>query len=441
MRWLMPTERFFLNLDVPKLQYIPILLDEDGSYPVEANTYLVERSCGEWAPRSNDLDDPPVPTLKSRRNMASRLCAFWHWVAQDPDRDWRALSYQEDILERFQVGLLTGTASASRRPLKASTINLYVDEACGFLGWAAERGFRAPFKEARRRIRLSASRGAHSHSHRGKEVSQRHGTLQVVETSLDGLPVSSEVARWMKEIQLRHPVKALVFEFIVRTGARISEANQLRVGCVPRKEDGNWKPAWFQQGWMPVTLRYGVKGGKVAPASLLSTRSRVVQVPIDLANRIDDYLKISRPTLLSRYHRGSKAREPRTDRLWLGEHKQQPVSNQMLYAAWVGATHCPKGWHPHAARHYFSIEAVCESTRQLLRFHEIENPQGVTLGWLHGLMAGQVRLILSPLLGHVSEETSMRYLRCAQQRMLREFGHPALDWNALIDADLESGDE
>lgn len=447
MRWVMPTESFFLDVDVPKLQYVPILIGQDGSYPAEANTYLVERSCGEWAPGShshddpNDFEDPQVQTLKSRRNMASRLCAFLYWVAQNPDRDWRAMTYQEDILEKYQVGLLLGTASATKRPLKPSTINLYVDEACGFLSWTAERGLRSPFKVPRRRIRVAVNRGAHSRSHQAKEFGQRHGTLQIIDQCLDDLPAAADVARWMREIQQRHPVKALAFEFMIRTGARISETNQLLVSCVPRKETRGWKPVWVQRGWVPLILRYGVKGPKVAPASMLSTRSRVVHVPIDLADRIEDYLKIGRPTLLSRYHRGEKARLPRTDRLWLGEHKQQPVSNQMLYSAWVEAVHCPEGWHPHAARHYFSVEKICEATRQLLRFHEIENPQGVSLGWLHGLMAGQVRLILSPLLGHVSEETSMRYLRYAQQRMVREFGHPALDWNALIDADLELDDE
>ena len=435
MRWVLPPEGFFTSLDVPKLQFVPILIGDDGSYPFEANRYLVERSCGEWAPGTDENEDPTIPTLKSRENIASRVCAFFHWCQQDDRRNWRMMNYVEDLLGVYQIELLSGKASASNRPLKPSTINLYLEEACAFLTWSAERGYRSAFKVHRRHTVISASGGNHSHSHLGLQVNQRHGKLREDEYDLGALPLSAEVSRWMRAMLLRHPVKALIFEFMIRTGARISEANQLRISCIPRRAE--WKANWIAQGWVPVTLRFGVKGGKVLPGSVLSTSTRVVQLPIDLAERIEQYVAIVRPTLLSRFHRKASTHTPRTDRLWLGEHRGQPVSNQMLYKAWVGTPHCPPDWHPHASRHFFTVEKLCEATRQLLRFHEIENPKGVSLGWLHGLMSGQVRLILSPLLGHVSERTTMRYLQCVQQRMIREFGHPALDWNAIIDADLE----
>ncbi len=435
MRWVLPPDGFFVSLNVPKLQVIPILIGDDGSYPVEANRYLVERSCGEWAPGAEEDEDPTIPTLRSRGNIASRLCAFFYWCDLDARRDWHVMEYVEDIFGGYQVELLSGKASASNRSLKPSTVNLYLDEACAFLTWAGERGYRGTFKVPQRRVSVAASLGNHSLSHLGIQTNQRHGKLQVQDHDLDSLPVSGEVARWMRAVHIRHPVKALVFELIIRTGARISEANQLRITCFPRKS--KWKSSWLARGKIPISLRYGVKGGKVQPGSQLSTRTRVIQVPIDLADRIEHYIIFVRPTLLARFHRGAMADTPRTDRLWLGERKGQPVSNQMLYKAWTGTARCPDDWHPHAGRHFFAVEELCEATRQLLKFHEIENPQGVSLGWLHGLMAGQVKLILSPLLGHASEKTTMRYLGCAQQRMIREFGHPALQWNALIDSDLE----
>lgn len=441
MRQLLPPSGFFAA--APKLQFVPIIVSSDGSYPIEANRYLDERCNGEWSPPhyGEEHGDPPILTLKSRQNLAARVCAFLHWCDQALGRNWRSMGYQEDILGQYQSGLLKGTASKSKRRLAAGTVNLYVDEACLFLSWAADRGYRGPFKVPRRRTRLSASRGAHSHSYRAMAGSQRLGTLQTGPASLEALPLASEVARWLSAVRVRHPIKSLAFELICRTGIRISEANQLRLACFPKKAYGQhaneWHPGWVALGWVPLTLRYGVKGGKVEPSSVLSTRSREVQVPIDLADRIWDYIQFIRPTLLSRYHRGPLSKVARTDRLWLGESKCQPVSNQMLYEAWVQSPHCPSDWHPHSARHFFAVEQVMEATRQLLRFHEIADPRGVSIGWLHGLMAGQVRLLLSPLLGHADERTSMRYLRCAMQRMARTFGHPILRWNELIDADLE----
>lgn len=177
MRWVLPPKGFFVDLDVPKLQYIPILIGEAGSYPVEANRYLIERSCGEWAPGLDESVDPPIPTLKSRKNIASRVCAFFYWCDQVACLNWRTMTYAEDLLQNFQAGLISGTASLTSKPLSPSTINLYVDEACAFLTWAGDRGYREAFKVPQRRVRLSASSGAHSHSYQGKGVVLRLGKL------------------------------------------------------------------------------------------------------------------------------------------------------------------------------------------------------------------------------------------------------------------------
>lgn len=258
MRWTMPPHGFFLDLNVPKLQYIPILIGEDGNYSFEANAYLVERSCGEWAPGIEPDEDPKIPTLKSRQNIASRLCAFFYWCNANSQLDWREMEYVDDLLGRYQIGLLAGTASVSKRSLAPATINLYLDEACSFLSWAAERGFRSKFKIPRRRFKVANSLGNHSNSHLGINLSVRHGKLGENAFDLSTLPSSSEVFRWLQAVQLRHPVKALIFEFMISTGARISEANELRLSCFPRK--AGWRPNWITQGFIPMKLQWGVKG-------------------------------------------------------------------------------------------------------------------------------------------------------------------------------------
>jgi len=436
----MPVESFFVRIRVPKLQHVPILICDDGSYPLEPNTYVVERSCGEWGP--DEVGDPTVPTLKSRRGIASRLCAFFRFCQLEPTLDWRRMNYHEHLLGKYQPGLLNGTRSATRRPLSAATVNAYLDEAVLFLTWAAERGHRPAFKVSLRSVRARGSSGAHSHSHNQKVLSQRHGKIQVISDPLPTLPSVRDVARWLNSLRLLAPVKALQFELMIRTGTRISEANQLRTTCFPDKAyegDERWHPGWVSARYVPVKLTYGVKGGKVEPAAALSTRSRIIEVPLDLADRIWHYKRVIRPTLILRFKRDGRSRDASDRRLWLGESKGQPVSNAMLYKAWTTAPHCPEGWNPHDGRHFFAVEKICEHTRLML-LHHGRDAQNVSVGWLHGLMAGQVRLILSPLMGHVDERTTMRYLNCAQRRLVDSIGHPSLDWNQYLDSDLESSE-
>lgn len=67
MRWLLPPDEFFQKLRVPKLQFVPILVDDREGFPLEANLYVTERSLGEWAPGLKDGQDPVVPTHQCRR--------------------------------------------------------------------------------------------------------------------------------------------------------------------------------------------------------------------------------------------------------------------------------------------------------------------------------------------------------------------------------------
>lgn len=431
----MPPSGFF-ELKSPKLQYVPILIGEDGGYPFEANRYLDERCNGEWSLPGEDGRDPVIPTLRSRLGIASRLSLFLRWTLKKKSSDWRALSYDQGIVLGYQRSLLTGKDTASGRALKAATTNLYVDEACLFLAWAAERGYRGSFKIRRRQVRAIQVSSHSSHSGRAIKRLVRSGAVTVPESPLS-VPTDEEVQRWIHALTLTSPVKALMFEFICRTGARLSEVNQMRLSCFPEKkyqERTEWNPNWIAQGKVPLILRYGVKGAKVSPSSALSVRQRTIYVPLDLADRIWHYKKVIRPTLLYRHKRKDPA-APRTDRLWLGEQKLQPVSNQMLWRTWTKAPHCPEGWNPHKGRHYFAVEEIATSTRALLKIHNIAKAEGADFGWMHGLMSGQIRIILSPILGHCTEETTSLYLRSAMTKMARELSHPSIVWNQTIGDD------
>ena len=95
MRWVWPIPSVLVERGLPSLRHVPVLLHE-GDFPVEANRYVTERCLGEWAPDLDDDEDPTVLTVKSRENLARRLCAFFFWLAQDAKRDWRRLEYSGD---------------------------------------------------------------------------------------------------------------------------------------------------------------------------------------------------------------------------------------------------------------------------------------------------------------------------------------------------------
>lgn len=418
----------------PKLQYVPILIGDDGRYPAEANRYLDERCNGEWNLPGQNRGSAKIPTLKSRKDIASRLACFLEWTLKQDDIDWRRYSYQENILEGYQADLIRGKGSPSGRNLSPASANLYASEACLFLVWAAERGFRAKFHVPRRRATYQF-KSATSAGSVTVQSEQRVGLLSTHEVPIS-VPSNEEVERWITAARVRSPIKSLVFELIVRCGLRISEANLMRVTCFPEKNYGGqaaWDPNWIALGEVPVTIKYGTKGGKVTPASDLGTRWRTIQIPIDLADRIWHYRVVIRPTLLSRYRHKTRAKGAVTDRLWLSEGKLLPVTNEMLRRVWKATAHCPPGWKPHTGRHFYAVDKLSELTRAQLKLKGLAVEGDSDFGWLHGLLAGQIQMILSPLMGHVSSQTTMQYLRAAVAKMARDKGHPSIRWNAMVD--------
>ena len=65
-----------------------------------------------------------------------------------------------------------------------------MDEACAFLTWASERGYRSAFRVPQRRVRVATGGGKHLRSHLGIQVSQRHGKLEEGDYDLGSLPLN-----------------------------------------------------------------------------------------------------------------------------------------------------------------------------------------------------------------------------------------------------------
>lgn len=423
-----------------KCAYVPFLIAADGSYPAEANRYLRARANCEWETHLGGPAQFPKAnrkrflTPKSCYELAGRLAQFLRWCIAT-SRDWRTVSYREDLMD-WQKGLALGTASKSLEPLSNATINGLINEACLFLTWAGEKKARTEFEVPVNKSSVSTSRGNSAKSgRRTRDVQTRVGALVVRPSKLD-IPSPREVGPWMRALRLRLPVKAMMAELILETGIRISECNEWRIDTLPPRN--KWK---VRSGKLPVKIRYGIKGPKRFPGSEESANPRDILVPIELADRIDRYCQVTRLNQLRRWvrsgdgphERARRARAEKPVRMWLSEVTNQPFDNLQLYRAWTETPGCPEGWHPHSGRAYFAIETVVEWIRSDLLARGCNAVPELT--WLQGAMRDQVRFLLTPLLGHLDDETTMLYLRGAHLRLVEEFGHPVLRWQAFCDQD------
>lgn len=440
-----PDRSTLIEAGYESVAHVPFVLALNGYYPAEANRYLRARALCEWTLRMGS--DSPLSnsrrrflTVESCLAVAKRLACFLRWC-ESTERDWRTVTYREDLLA-WQTGLFKGTDSESGEPLAESTTNNLVAEACYFLTWAAEvpreglagDHLRERFDVPTNPFSFKVGNGKSAKTNR-REIDARVGAL-VPRPSRLHIPSPREVGPWMRALRIRSHVKAMMSELILETGIRISECNQWRVDTLPPPE--KWK---IRAGKVPVEIKHGIKGRKISADSTESVKPRIVLVPLDLAARIDHYREFTRPNQIrlwikagkTKEERDRRARLPKPVRMWLSETSHQPFANLQLYRAWTQTAHCPDGWHPHSGREYFAVEMVVEWVRNDLDSrHSDRVPQ---LTWLQGAMRDQVRLILTPLLGHVNEETTMSYLRAAHVRLVEEFGHPALGWQAFCDSD------
>jgi len=360
MKVIFPDAQRMINQGYAKLAYVPFLIGANGEYPVEANRYIRERACLEWRPSIPGKEGcyrfNTRQTVKSLDAMARRLMEFLLWCeGSTPRINWKEVSYLDDLMDKWQAGMLCGSASRSHRKLAIETINSRVSEACYFLSWAAERGYRATFVVMTREVIQNAGR-SWSRT-RNIEKESRIGLLAARRRSLS-LPSDSAVAQWHSNLKIRHGnVIALFSECLIRTGMRISEGTQFRTSDLPEKKYGpdgdNWREDWIEAGEVPCTICMGVKGPKIARGSEQSVKPRRIYVPLDLADRMDYYRKEGRSTLIARWASAGKTKDERqrrrnsvkTDRFWIGK-RGKPFSNSWIRQAWSSDITKPWKWCP-----------------------------------------------------------------------------------------------
>lgn len=420
--------------------HVPLLMNEDGSYPVLVNRYLRARALMEWQPRIGTNAKPRDPkrdvtllTVKTLKGIAQRLGLFLRWVAEDKRRDPLKIDYS---------GLLEWQNVELTKTVKEATANLYASEAALYLTWLSlvprgedGRPIRAPFNVPLVRREVDSHRGDSAHKQK-KVVESRIGQLKPKPQDVV-LPTDAAIGRWLDLQKINSGTRALMSRVSLDSGVRISELNYMQVGDLPPQ--GEWRPVG---GRVFFWIHMGVKGQKVLPDSMKARRPRKISLSVKIARLVDEYRREGRELQIRRWIRaaGDKSEKARREgdrptRLWLSEDTNVPVTNSAIQKAWSKSwaklrremPSEPVKWSPHSARHYFAVNLLVDCVMERIKQERLTLP---SLTWAEGIMRDEINTVIRNQLGHLSEETTRIYLQAAKLKLAERLGSPSLNWHS-----------
>lgn len=399
-----------------RVAHLPFILDSRPGIHRDSSEYLVDRGLGVWNPDSSGVQGRP-PTAKSIRNYASWLCQFLEW-SEARGIDPVKADYLDHVNGRFQADLLLGLWGRTGRSLSARTVNRYVDTATDFLQWMAVKGKRPPVVVPRV-TRASRSENARSTGDDRRQANQvRQGRVRESPCNLQ-MPTDCEVEAWLASVYaLQGQTLGLMCETVLMSAARRQEVVCWRTDTLP-PDPRDWQivnpTADIKHHLVSVRLRFGTKGkdygidhsDKVGP-------ERLIKIPLHFAQKLHAYRKNVRPRLLQRWvgnARGLRAQRERLNNsvhLFLNqEGSRQSVSG--FYDAWKSGTLPYPAWSPHLGRHWWACSTLLAEISAGREHGEPEYRGSGTLTAL--LMAGVIQMKIVPQLGHISSNTTRRYIQ------------------------------
>ncbi|QRM34788.1 hypothetical protein [Microvirga sp. VF16] len=383
--------------------HVPFLLNHDMSYADEVNRFLRERALLDWHPNNRHGE----ATARVRAPAENTIFA----IARDLENfltymevnglDWRAMDYRQ-VLRTYQADQNNGSWSERGVPLAPATINRRVGYVCEFLSWAGDRGLRPAFLilESRSTVR---DRSGTATTHRFHDVAGRAGRVRERIERLR-IPTVAEIDTWLAEVEAkRGKTKALACKTILETGMRLEEVALLRAAQVP--DPGTILPGYPAR----MDICYGTKGSRQVGDPDKKGKQRLLRFGVDFLHTLDDYRRLRRAKAVAAFRRNNPGKRP-SDILFLSESTGEPLTKKMIYDAWTRAEKLPfPGWSPHAGRHAFACLLL------LRLIHEEGERIGQSAATLpRSVMITQamdlVQMYVRPILGHVSEQTTARYL-------------------------------
>ena len=399
-----------------KISHVPCVFNGEWQYQQVPSLYLRHRALGmvKTIQYAVQIRRGRYPTKASMKAYGAAVTNFLEWCGAT-GRRWQAVSYVDDVLHGYQNHMNSGQWSARNVPLSAHTVNARVDEACRFLSWASARELREAFNVVTTRMAVSADSGTYTRGHKLKVVEARVGSVRPNPVTLR-IPTDAEVVAWHSSVFVRSGLtKALMCELVLATAIRREETVQWRVDTLPIDRE-SWNIVGDE---VKVKIKYGTKGAKTEDVHGEEVGpERTICIPLSVALDLDRYRKFVRPKLLAKFVRAATTdKEKRrriaagSNRLFLSDSTGEPVSAQRFYEAWAQAPRRPfEGWAPHLGRNWWACKQLLLSCERRVKTAS----SGGAFGDEHGIVVSTamdvIMMEIKPQLGHVSEETTQKYL-------------------------------
>lgn len=403
-----------------KVAHLPCIFDNRPGYHRTSSAYLIDRGLGLWDPHTRGKMHRPALTNQTIKNYAHWLANFLEW-AEIRNINLNDCSYAEHIRGRYQEEMITGIWSRDGIGLKASTVNLRVQQACEFLTWMCDKGYRHSFHIPMHTATISSGKPTSYLGQITKKVQVREGKVRKNKKALR-LPSDDEIKKWLEQVYSKQGfAQGLMCELILLSALRRSEAAAFRIDTLPL-EPSDWHlsdPSAPRENLkVRIEIRYGTKGpcygydhdDKIGPC-------RDIWIPISLAEKIHTYRQRIRNTALKKWIKSTKSvkeqifRINNTVHLFLDEKAGERITSKQLYYAWTNVSLPFKGWSPHLGRDYWA----CSTLEKEVDKHEklkklLISGSAIAEELLDTTAVGVIRLHIQPQLGHASATTSLIYL-------------------------------
>ncbi|WP_152608502.1 tyrosine-type recombinase/integrase [Croceibacterium mercuriale] len=378
---------------------VPFLVSADWTYLDHQNAFIRERAVGLWSSSGRFRNELTIGERLSENATLAYSHDLKNFTSYLERRrlNWRTLNYQ-GLIDTYDADMGAGKWSETGKPLAAETINRRMRVACQFLLWAGDRDHRPPFvvPTVPSRRRSSTTRFAFD------IVEKRVGKRPLYSSQLR-LPTREEIRSFIEEVRCRHGrTRALAIQFIFETGTRRQETSLIRAEQIP-------DPEYVElDRFGRIAICYGTKGHRTVGDPSLAGKPRALRIRRDFLVELHNYKQLGRKQALRNFEQKNPG-QPSPPQFFLDESTGRPLSSQAIYRAWKTNSNNPVSKRsPHSGRHCFACYLLLDIIAA-----EAEN-LGLSKGYPQSHLRTRVDDVITthirPVLGHVSETTTERYL-------------------------------